>query len=65
MTENKENLKARDAIRRKIIGNAQNRTCQNHCRATLTSLTKVIIKARYTIKIRAIEKGNLSNYAQN
>ena len=65
MTQNTENQKANDAIKRKIIGNARNRTCHNHHQATLIIPMKVIIKSIDEIKRRAIGKGMLSNYAQN
>ena len=58
MTENIENQKAKDAIKRKIIKNAQNGSCHNHRQATMICLTKVIIKSRDAIKIRAIGKIN-------
>ena len=56
MTENIENLKARNKIKRKSVENALNRTCQNHRRANLICMTKVIIKTRNTIIRRAIGK---------
>ena len=67
MTENIASQKAKDAIKRKIIGSTQNRTRQTHCRATLIHLTKVNIKEKDTINGRAIGKinGTLSNYAQS
>ena len=65
MTANTENLKANDTIKRKSIVNARNRTCQNHRQENLIFPTKVIVKARDEIKIRATGKGTLSNYAEN
>ena len=65
MTENIGNLKARYAIKRKIIENERNRTRQTRHQVTMISPTKVIIKARDAIRIKAIVKGTLSNYAQN
>ena len=55
-TENILNLKAKDVVKIKSIGSAQNRTRQNHRRATFIFPTKVIIKERYAIKIRTIRK---------
>ena len=64
MTANTENLKARDAIKRKSFGNAGNRNRQTHCRGTLIDWTEVIMKARYEIRRRYIVKRTLSNYAK-
>ena len=36
MTAKTENLRARDAIKRKIVKNTQKRTCRTHCQETLT-----------------------------
>ena len=65
MKSNTANLKARYAIKIKIVGNTRNRTRQTHCRATIICPTKVGIKARYTMIIRTIIKGTLSDYFQN
>ena len=65
MTANTENLKARDAIKRKRVGNARNRIHQTHCRATLIRPSKLIIKSKDSIRRRAIVNRNLSNYAQS
>ena len=65
MTANTENIRARDAIKRKSFRNARNRTRHNHCQATLIRLTKVTIDVRDPIKRRPIEKRTLSNYAQS
>ena len=65
MTANTGNIKARDAIKRKSVGNAQNRTRQTYRRATLICPTKVIIKSRDAIRRRATGKRTISNYMQN
>ena len=65
MTENKANPKARNAIKRKIVGNTKNRTCQTHSSATLIHLTKVTINLRDVIRRRSTRKRTLSNYAQS
>ena len=44
------NIKTKDAIKRKSTGSAQNRTRQNHCRATMILTMRVIIKARDATK---------------
>ena len=66
MTENIVNQKSKDAIKGKNIGSAQNRTCQNHRKATLIFPTKVIIKEIDAIKRRTTGKrnGTISNYSQ-
>ena len=56
MKSNTANINARDAVKRKISMSAQNKNCQTHHRATLISPTKVIIKARDTIRRRAMRK---------
>ena len=65
MTANTENQKANGGIKRKIIGNARNRTYQTHRLATLIRPTKVIRKVIDAIRRGDIVKGTLSNYAQN
>ena len=65
MTANIENLRERDAIKIKSVGNAQNRTRETHRRATLIRPTKATIDVRYAIKIRATGKRTLSNYAKS
>ena len=67
ITANIENQKTKDAIKRKIIRNATNRTRQTHCRATQICLMKAVIKARDAINSKYIGKRNrtLLNYAQN
>ena len=65
MTENTANPKSRNAIKIKIIGNAQNRNHQTHRQETLIFPTKVIINLRDVIRRRAIGKSTLSNYAQS
>ena len=52
MTANTANQKANKAIKIKIIRNARKRTRQTHSQATLIRPTKVIIEARYMIKIQ-------------
>ena len=56
MIENTSNQKENDAIKIESIRNEKNRTRQTHRRSTLIFPTKVIIKSRYAIKIRAIGK---------
>ena len=46
MTENTENQKANDLIKRKHIGSSRNRTRQIHFQVTLIRLTKVIYKIK-------------------
>ena len=48
--------KSKRRNKKKITGNAQNRTRQTHCRVTLIRLTKIIIKARDAIRRRDIGK---------
>ena len=50
ITANTENIKATDAIKRKIVRNAQNNNCQTHLQATMIRLKKVIVKARHGVK---------------
>ena len=65
MTENTENPKSREAIKRKNVKNALNRTRQTHHRETPIRPTKIIIKSRDSIIRIDIWKRTLSNYAQN
>ena len=67
MTSDTENLKARNTIKRKSVGNLQNRTCQTHRQATIIHPTRVTINVRNSIIRIAIGKrnGGLSNYAQS
>ena len=65
MILNIANLKSRDAIKNKSIGNEGNMNGQTHYRGTLIFPTQVIIKARDATTRRATERGTLSNYAQS
>ena len=67
MTVNTANQRLNDAIKRKSMRSAQNRTRHFHRRSTMICLTKVVIKSIDAIKRRDIRKinGTLSNYAQN
>ena len=65
MNENTANLKSRDTKKIISVGNAQRRTCQTHCQATLICPTEVIIKSRYAIIRKALGKKTLSDYAKN
>ena len=56
MIANIENQKAKEVIKRKIIGSARSRNRQTHSQATMIRPTKVIIKARYAIKEELPEK---------
>ena len=64
MIASTENPKARNAITRKSVVNTRNRTNQTHRQAIPIRLTTVTTDAR-NVKIRAIGKSILSNYAQN
>ena len=56
MTANTENIKAREAIKRKSIRNEQNRTFQTHHISNLIFPMTAIIKARNTIKNKKYQK---------
>ena len=58
MTENTENQKANDAIKRESIGNALNRTRQTHCRATLICPTKIDYKSKRRDKKKIYRERN-------
>ena len=65
MTENTANLRARDAIKIKIVGNSGNRNRNTRSQENLISPKKVTIDVRDSIKRRATGKRTPSNYAQN
>ena len=56
----------KDAIKRKMSGNARNRNRHTHPQATMIRPTKSIIKSRDAIRIKNTGKinRNLSNYTQ-
>ena len=56
MTANTANQKSNDVIKRKIIRYSRNRTRQTRRQVNLILPNKVIIKARYAIKRRTIQK---------
>ena len=59
MIENTANLKARDAIKIKRIGNSRNRNIQTHRQANTNFPKKVIIITKTSIKRRSTKKGTL------
>ena len=65
MIENIATTKSRNVIKRKSVGSARNRTCQNHCRAPMICPKEVVIKARYAMITRSLGKRALSNYVQS